>query len=229
MRRPRRRPAGARARAGFTVPELLVALLLLGAVTAIGLPVYLGALQRARETAAVAYLRQWPTAQEAFFAVQARYAASIEELVEAGFLNRIRSGQIGYDFGIGVAVADAPGEGRERLVEAPAASSWGSRFSPIGIAWGKAPKEGKDGKDGKATDTTEADAPAAQLPPVEPDVPPSGGEIAPPPVAGEAPGWEGWAKPSNGRGRHFYVDRSKVVRYADDGPAGKTSPAVPER
>ncbi|MBI2081809.1 MAG: hypothetical protein HYT86_08825 [candidate division NC10 bacterium] len=211
------------------MPELLVALLLLAAVAAIGLPAYVGALQRARETAAVAYLRQWPTAQEAFFATQDRYAASIEELVEAGFLGRIRSGQIGYDFGIAVAVAGAPGGDGERLVEAPAESSWAGRLNPLGLAWGKEPKKGKDGKDGKATDTTEADAPAPQLPPVEPDVPPSGGEVAPPPVAGEAPGWEGWAIPSNGRGRHFYVDRSKVVRYAHDGPAGKMSPAVPER
>lgn len=225
MRRPRRPPAGPRARAGFSLPELLVALLLLGAVAAIGLPVYLGALQRVRETAAVAYLRQWPTAQEAFFATQDRYAVSLEELVEAGFLGRIRSGQIGYDFGIAAAVAGAPGGDGERLAEAPAASSWGSRFSPVGIAWGREPKQEKHGK---AKDTGEPDALPPQLPPAEPDVPPSGGETVPPPIAGEAPGWEGWANPSNGRGRYFYVDGSKVIRYAQDGPAGKMSPAVPE-
>jgi len=225
MRPGRPAAVGPRGRAGLTLVEILVALLVLAILAVIGLPAYLRGVQRARETAAVAYLRQWPPAQEVFFAMQDRYAASLEELIEAGFLGRIRPEQIGYDFGLALTLAGRPGAAPARTARLGPTPPWRTPFSLVGTAWAKAEKEREKERGGRKAGERGG---TPEVSPPEPAPPAPGGGA---PAAGPTRNprdWEGWANPRSGSGRYFYVDRTKVVRYAEGGPAGKTSQEIPE-
>lgn len=71
---------------GFTLVELLIGVMILAILAAIAIPSYLSAVQRARETACIGYMRQWPQAQILYFAKYGRFANTDEILVLDQFI-----------------------------------------------------------------------------------------------------------------------------------------------
>jgi len=65
---------------GFTIVELMIAMVVLMIVTAMAIPQYLSAIQRGHEAAAVSYLRQVQTAQEAYQLANHEYADTFAKL-----------------------------------------------------------------------------------------------------------------------------------------------------
>ena len=65
---------------GFTIVELMVAMVILMIISAIAIPHYLSALQRGHEAVAVSYLRQVQTAEEAYRLANQGYADTFSKL-----------------------------------------------------------------------------------------------------------------------------------------------------
>ncbi len=84
-----------RSLSGFTLIELLIAIAVLAVIVAIGVPYYTTMIVRAQETAAVAVMNQWPTAQARFYMDNRRYASSLDELYAGGYLIPSNSAKIG--------------------------------------------------------------------------------------------------------------------------------------
>ena len=70
---------------GFTLMELLVVILIMGILTAIAIPNYLGQQQEARDSAAIAQLRAAATSQDLYHAKQNAFADSAIDLEAYGF------------------------------------------------------------------------------------------------------------------------------------------------
>jgi prepilin-type N-terminal cleavage/methylation domain-containing protein len=74
---------------GFTIVELMVAMVILMIIMAIAIPHYLSALQRGHEAVAVSFLRQIDTGQEAYRLANDKYADTFQKLqpyVSAGLM-----------------------------------------------------------------------------------------------------------------------------------------------
>lgn len=69
-----------RASAGFTIVELMVALLIFMIILAIAIPNYMSALQRTHEAVAVSFLRQVQTSEEAYRLSSGQYADAFAKL-----------------------------------------------------------------------------------------------------------------------------------------------------
>jgi len=67
---------------GFTLIELLIVVAILGVLAAIGVPQYLEMVRRAQETAAIAYMKSWPVAQEYYKEKYGWYANDDDQLVK---------------------------------------------------------------------------------------------------------------------------------------------------
>jgi type IV pilus assembly protein PilA len=95
---------------GFTLIELLAVLVIIGILSAIAIPTYIGQQDKAKDAAAMAQLRAAATSQQLYFAQQNAYAGTITDLAAYGF----RQG--GQEVTVGVADAstycmEAPGGG----------------------------------------------------------------------------------------------------------------------
>jgi type IV pilus assembly protein PilA len=70
---------------GFTLIELLVVVVIIGILTAIAIPTYVGQQDEAKDAAAGAQLRTAATSQQIYYARQDEYAANATDLEAYGF------------------------------------------------------------------------------------------------------------------------------------------------
>src|SRR5215204_6755122 len=70
---------------GFTLIELLVVILIIGILTAIAIPNYLGQQEEAKDSAAMAQLRSAATSQDLYHAKQNAFADDTTDLEAYGF------------------------------------------------------------------------------------------------------------------------------------------------
>ena len=70
---------------GFTLIELLAVLVIIGILSAIAIPTYIGQQDKAKDAAAMAQLRSAATSQQLYYAQQNVYAGTITELETYGF------------------------------------------------------------------------------------------------------------------------------------------------
>jgi type IV pilus assembly protein PilA len=70
---------------GFTLVELLAVLVIIGILTAIAIPNYLGQQDKAKDAAAMAQLRMAATSQQLYYVDQNAYAANATDLEAYGF------------------------------------------------------------------------------------------------------------------------------------------------
>ncbi len=214
---------------GFTLIELLIAIAVLAVIVAIGVPYYTTMIMSAQETAAVAVMTQWPTAQGLFYLDNRRYASSLDELYAGGYLIPSNSAKIGYTFEITDPTAQAPPQGgtmlafdADRLEE-----TWWDRLGLVKHAWAddkdKGKKKNKDkdkdkDKDKNTGDDANQEGDQGQ-PAASPS--PSGGTF----IGGDL-GWQGYADPIGGRPRHFYTDQTNTITFAIGRRATRYDPPV---
>jgi len=192
-------------------------------IVAIGVPYYTTMIVRAQETAAVAVVTQWPTAQGLFYLDNRRYATSLDELYAGGYLVPSNSAKIGYTFEITDLTAQAPPQGgtmlafdADRLEE-----TWWDRLGLVKHAWAddddddddddkdKDKNKGKNNNKNKNKNVENDGNQGAnqEQPAASPS--PSGGTFS-----GGGLGWQGYADPIGGRPRHFYTDQTKTITFA---------------
>lgn len=78
-----------RDRAGFTLIELLIVMMVVGILATIAVPSYKRSQIKARETVLLEDLYQMRSAIDAFYADNARYPDTLEELVDSKYLRSI--------------------------------------------------------------------------------------------------------------------------------------------
>jgi len=179
-----------RSLSGFTLIELLIAIAVMAVIVAIGVPYYTTMIVKAQETAAVAVVTQWPTAQSLFYMDNRRYASSLDELYAGGYLIPSNSAKIGYTFEITDLTAQAPPQGGTMLAfDADLLEeTWWDRLGLVKHAW--AGDKDKDKNKGKKNNKNKNKN--------------GGGGL----------GWQGYADPIGGRPRHFYTDQTKTITFA---------------
>lgn len=80
-----RRTEELRNEGGFTLIELLVVVVIIGILTAIAIPTYVGQQDEAKDAAAEAQLRTAATSQQLYYAKQDEYATNATDLEAYGF------------------------------------------------------------------------------------------------------------------------------------------------
>jgi type IV pilus assembly protein PilA len=109
---------------GFSLVELLIVVMVLAILVGIAIPSYLSTVQRAREVACIAYMKQWPQAQIQYYAQYNKFADTDEILVLDKFIGiGLGTGyrHQGYDFQI----RPLPGDPDMK-------SGWEGTGSPVG-------------------------------------------------------------------------------------------------
>jgi prepilin-type N-terminal cleavage/methylation domain-containing protein len=200
---------------GFTLIELLIAIAVMAVIVAIGVPYYTTMIVKAQETAAVAVVTQWPTAQALFYVDNRRYASSLDELYAGGYLIPSNSAKIGYTFEITDLTAQAPPQGGTMLAfDADLLEeTWWDRLGLVKHAW--ADDKDKDRNKGKKNNKNknknvgnDGNQGANQGQPAASPSPSEGT------FSGGGLGWQGYADPIGGRPRHFYTDQTKTITFA---------------
>ena len=204
-----------RSLSGFTLIELLIAIAVMAVIVAIGVPYYTTMIVRAQETAAVAVMTQWPTAQGLFYLDNRRYASSLDELYAGGYLIPSNSAKIGYTFEITDLTAQAPPQGRtmlafdaDRLEE-----TWWDRLGLVKHAWAddKDDEDDDDEDDDKDKDKNKGK---------------NNNKNKNKNVGDGGLGWQGYADPIGGRPRHFYTDQTKTITFAIGRRANRYDPLL---
>jgi type IV pilus assembly protein PilA len=70
---------------GFTLMELLAVVVIIGILSAIAIPNYIGQQDKAKDAAAMAQLRMAATSQQLYYAQQNAYAGTVTDLEAYGF------------------------------------------------------------------------------------------------------------------------------------------------
>jgi len=204
-----------RSLSGFTLIELLIAIAVMALIVAIGVPYYTTMIVKAQETAAVAVVTQWPTAQSLFYMDNRRYASSLDELYAGRYLIPSNSAKIGYTFEITDLTAQAPPQGGTMLAfDADLLEeTWWDRLGLVKHAWaGDKDKDKNKGKKNNKNKNKNVGNDGNQganqgQPAASPS--PSEGTFS----AGGL-GWQGYADPIGGQPRHFYTDQTKTITFA---------------
>jgi type IV pilus assembly protein PilA len=73
---------------GFSLIELLIVVAIMGIISAIAIPSLMNARKAAYEANAVRYLKTWLPGQEMYKKVNGEFAATDEDLVKDGYINK---------------------------------------------------------------------------------------------------------------------------------------------
>lgn len=205
-----------RSLSGLTLIELLIVLAVLALLIAIGIPFYNGMIARAQETAALAHITQWPTAQALFYTDNRRFATSLDDLYNGGYLIPANSAKIGYTFEISDLIAQAPSQDQPMLASTSYRPDdpWWQWLGLVKLAWADDKDKGQGKAKGKNKNKDEADNED------------QGGSSSGTTFSVGGLGWEGYADPVGARPRHFYIDQTKTIRYAIGRRANRYDPPV---
>ena len=217
--RPRALKSIWRSLAGFTLVELLIAVAVLVVIVLIGVPYYNGMIARAQEAAALSYMTQWPTAEALFYTDNRRFATSLDELHSGGYLIPANSAKIGYSFEITDLTAQAPPRDGTALAFArnrPQETLW-EWLGFVKHAWALDKEKGEGKAKGKNKDKD------------EPDNEDQGGLSSGGTFRVGGLGWEGYADPVDAGPRHFYIDQTKTIRFAQGRRANRYDPLVEDK
>jgi len=91
-------------RRGFSLIELLIVVAVISIIAAVAVPSLMSSRKAANEAAAIAHLRTWSSAQELYWNLHQRYAASAEELLANGLIGNPDPQGLGYQYSINNAV-----------------------------------------------------------------------------------------------------------------------------
>ena len=83
---------------GFSLIELLIVMAVISIIAAIAVPNLLTAKKAANEAAAIAYIRNWSSAQEIYLTLHQSYATSNDQLVGDGLVTPADPSRLGYTF-----------------------------------------------------------------------------------------------------------------------------------
>lgn len=250
------RVSPARSSAGFSLIELLNVVMVIGVLAAIATPMLLTAVQRARETAAVAYMKSWPSAINLFYLDFDRFPATLAELEESGYITPAGpSLRLHYAFTLVQKVAGVPSATPRMARSGPVRSWWAAvtEWDFVGSAWAAHNPDHQTGPPGGSSEEEDKDKGHGNNPGgCDPDNPgqgaggPCGGDggsggdgggtagnggnggggAAGAGDGGAGSGWEGWANPVSGQGKHFYVDETGTIRFSMNAPAGADSSPI---
>lgn len=93
---------------GFSLIELLIVVAVISIIAAIAVPNLATAKKAANEAAALAYIRNWSSAQEIYLTLHQTYATSNDQLVADGLVVAADPSRLGYSFSM-----DASGNARQ--------------------------------------------------------------------------------------------------------------------
>lgn len=124
---------------GFSLIELLIAVLILAVIAAIAVPSYLEMVRVAQETKVIALLRQWQQAQEQFNGTFGGYTRSYDELEIEGFVGGGSVSISTHNFTISISNSTTDGTGKGKKGKGKGSGGKApSPFNPRVAWWGTA-------------------------------------------------------------------------------------------